>query len=287
MMDVVKLSGRMIARLAAPFDGGSGPTHNVIERIWVSEEASDYLPEEGNKAERVMGGLKALRDGRRPTGDGPELPPDPVKLMRVASELAEALVVAGWVAEADVSEVLDADLPAPTGMPSERASIEAALPTAPKTVREPVSPSGPIFVVHGHDHALLHETVRVLERATAREVIVLHEQANAGRTILEKFEAHAATASYAVVLLSADDVGGAVGETAAPRGRQNVIFELGFFFGQLGRERVTVLLAPGVEQPSDIAGLVYIAVDAGGAWKYRLARELDGAGIRVTHDRIP
>jgi len=88
-------------------------------------------------------------------------------------------------------------------------------------------------VVHGHDHQLLHQAVRVLERATSREVTVLHEQPNAGRTLLEKFEAHAAEASYAVVLLTADDVGGAAGKAAAPRGRQNVIFELGFFFGKL------------------------------------------------------
>jgi predicted nucleotide-binding protein len=65
-----------------------------------------------------------------------------------------------------------------------------------------------------------------------------------------------------------------------PRGRQNVIFELGFFFGKLGRERVCVLLAGGVEEPSDIAGLVYITIDAGGAWKYQLARELTAADIR-------
>src|SRR5207244_1834655 len=103
----------------------------------------------------------------------------------------------------------------------------------------------------------------------------------------EKFEAHAATAAYAVFLLTADDVGGAAGSPAAPRGRQNVIFELGFFFGKLGRARVAVLLAPGVEQPSDIAGLVYIPVDPNGVWKHHLARELSAAGIPVAHERIP
>jgi predicted nucleotide-binding protein len=51
--------------------------------------------------------------------------------------------------------------------------------------------------------------VRVLERGTSREVVVLHEQANAGRTLLEKFEAHASEAAYAVVLLTPDDRGGA------------------------------------------------------------------------------
>jgi len=50
---------------------------------------------------------------------------------------------------------------------------------------------------------------------------------------------------------------------------------------------VAVLLEPGVEQPSDIGGLVYIPIDAAGAWKYTLGRELANAGIPVTLDRIP
>jgi predicted nucleotide-binding protein len=146
---------------------------------------------------------------------------------------------------------------------------------------------GPIFLVHGHDHAKLHEAVRVLERATGRDVIVLHEQTNAGRTILEKFEDHAATASYAVVLLTADDYGGPAGATAQARARQNVIFELGFFFGLLGRGRVAVLLDQGVEQPSDIDGLVYIGLDLAGAWKQALARELEAVGMPIDYSRIP
>jgi predicted nucleotide-binding protein len=146
-----------------------------------------------------------------------------------------------------------------------------------------------IFVVHGHALAELHETVRVLERMTGLEVTVLREQPNAGRTILEKFEDHAASVSYAVVLLTPDDSGGArLGETVMmPRGRQNVVFELGFFFGKLGRDRVTVLLGEGVEKPSDIEGLVYIAIDKSGAWKLQLARELQAAGIAVDYSRIP
>lgn len=147
---------------------------------------------------------------------------------------------------------------------------------------------GPIFVVHGHDHAALHNLVRVLERATGRDVIVLHEQPNAGRTILEKFEEHAVSASYSVVLLTADDEGGASSTSEhRPRGRQNVIFELGFFFGKLGRERVAVLLDPRVEKPSDIEGLVYIVLDAGGGWKQTLAKELANVGVDIDYARIP
>ena len=147
---------------------------------------------------------------------------------------------------------------------------------------------GPIFVVHGHSDVLRHEVVRVLERATGREVVVLHEQPNQGQTILEKFESHAASSAYAVVLLTGDDHGAAKSDDAQrPRGRQNVVFELGFFFGKLGRRRVAVLLEPNVEKPSDIDGLVYISVDPAGAWKYALARDLDAAGISVDQSRIP
>jgi predicted nucleotide-binding protein len=123
---------------------------------------------------------------------------------------------------------------------------------------------------------------------TGLEVIVLREQPNAGRTILEKFEDSAAVTSYAVVLLTADDIGRASSANELqPRGRQNVIFELGFFFGRLGRDRVTVLQGEGVEQPSDIGGLVYTTLDSSGAWKLALARELESANISVNYSRIP
>ncbi len=112
--------------------------------------------------------------------------------------------------------------------------------------------------------------------------MILHEQANEGRTIIEKFEDHAAEAGYAVVLLTADDVGRAAAEADEhPRARQNVDFELGFFFGALGRRRVAMLYEEAVERPSDTDGIVRIALDDAGAWKLTLARELDAVGIPV------
>jgi len=116
--------------------------------------------------------------------------------------------------------------------------------------------------------------------------IILHEQANRGRTIIEKFEQNANLARYAFVLLTPDDVGGEriEGGELRPRARQNVIFELGFFMGALGRDRVCCLYREGVEIPSDIYGLVYLpyyltinerVVD--------IVRELDAAGYNVPH----
>ncbi len=86
--------------------------------------------------------------------------------------------------------------------------------------------------------------------------------------------------------MTGDDEGGLAGGPKRARARQNVVFELGFFFGKLGRKRVAVLLDRGVEQPSDLDGLVYISLEDG-SWKHHLARELQTAGIPVDYSRLP
>jgi predicted nucleotide-binding protein len=208
---------------------------------------------------------------------------DPIKrieLVRLLEQLSDDRLSSLAVALTDAPPLV-------TYPHSVTASVESDA-TPASTAQSVDSQSRPIFVVHGRDVSVLHNAVRVLERTTGRDIIVLHEQANDGRTILEKFEFHAATAAYAVVLLTGDDEGRTAGENQyRRRGRQNVIFELGFFFGRLGRKRVAVLLQVDVEEPSDIEGLVYIRIDALGAWKLALTRELDAAGIEVDFRRIP
>jgi hypothetical protein len=65
------------------------------------------------------------------------------------------------------------------------------------------------------------------------------------------------------------------------RARQNVIFELGFFVGKVGRHKAFALVEKGVALPSDIHGLIYIPLDPGNAWRLLLVRELNAAGIWV------
>jgi hypothetical protein len=140
--------------------------------------------------------------------------------------------------------------------------------------------TGDVFIVHGSDLNKADAVARVVERETDRGAIILHEQPNGGRTLIEKLEANAQTAAYAVVVLTADDEGRKKGAShLVLRGRQNVVFELGFFCGAIGRSKVCVLFEEGVEQPSDIKGLVYIEMDVAGAWKAGLVKEFRHAGI--------
>jgi predicted nucleotide-binding protein len=144
------------------------------------------------------------------------------------------------------------------------------------------SPDAPIFVVHGRDTLRAESVAHTIATATGRKTIILRDEANLGQTLIEKFEKHAAEVSYAVIILTPDDHGALAGEVGTqPRGRQNVIFEMGYFYGLIGRRNVSVLICPGVERPSDMDGIAYITFDDGRAWKTELVRELQAAGIDV------
>ena len=136
-----------------------------------------------------------------------------------------------------------------------------------------------VFVVHGHDNGAKETVARYLSNL-GLEPIILHEQPNQGRTVIEKFEAHSQV-SFAVVLFTPDDVGHPSGkpEESKPRARQNVVLELGFFLSALGRDRVCVLYRSGVDIPSDYSGVLYHAFDDGGSWRFQLGREMKAAGI--------
>jgi predicted nucleotide-binding protein len=164
----------------------------------------------------------------------------------------------------------------------------------------PSSARGKIFVVHGHDEKLKVQVTRFLEQMNLQPII-LHEQPNRGQTIIEKFEKHS-DVSFAVVLLTPDDVGGEDNKTSSgifrtilhedddpklkPRARQNVIFEFGYFIGKLGRSNVCGLYCEGVELPSDYSGVLYTKVDNEGAWQFKLVKELRAAGFTVDANDI-
>jgi predicted nucleotide-binding protein len=142
-----------------------------------------------------------------------------------------------------------------------------------------------IFVVHGHDNEMKQTVARFLERL-GFEPIILHEHANAGDTIIEKFERHS-DVTFAVVLLSPDDVGSASVDkkNLQPRARQNVVLELGYFIGRLGRSHVCALVRGQVEIPSDFHGVAYVPFE-GDAWKLHVVKELKHLGYEIDANKV-
>ncbi len=139
-----------------------------------------------------------------------------------------------------------------------------------------------VFLAHGHDEEFLQTTARFLEQLNLK-IIILREQPNQGRTIIEKIVDYS-DVGFAVVLLTPDDEGRSISsqsEKLRPRARQNVILELGFFLGTLGRKKVCALYSKDVEIPSDYAGVLFVELDASGAWKSKLVREIKAAGLDV------
>lgn len=164
-------------------------------------------------------------------------------------------------------------------------NLEVELENDSVQVEVPVATSkrkNDVFLVHGHDDAALHGVARFLEQLGINPII-LNEQANKGRTVIEKLTDHS-DVGFAVILLTPDDVGRSSKQPAGEeklRARQNVILELGYFLGKIGRDKVCPLYVSGVEIPSDYHGVVYTLLDDAGAWKLALARELKVAGFPV------
>ena len=161
------------------------------------------------------------------------------------------------------------------------------------TSHEPAS-VGPVtvFVVHGRAEAARLEVENLIRRATKVEPVVLADQIGGGAvTLIEKLEEHLGTgsaATFAVIIMTGDDLGrlNEEGEHDRPRARQNVVLELGYAMGTLGRRRVAILHEDGLELPSDISGIAYYPLDSAGAWKTRILGELKAAGIAVDADAL-
>lgn len=137
-----------------------------------------------------------------------------------------------------------------------------------------------IFIIHGHDEGIKEAVARFLTKIGLNPII-LHEQPNQGRTIIEKFQDHSAV-SYAIALFTPDDIGSVkTPENLQPRARQNVVFEFGYFIGNLGRKYVCGLFDESVEIPSDYQGVIYIPIDKAGNWRFRLVKELKSVGFDI------
>jgi CheY-like chemotaxis protein len=141
------------------------------------------------------------------------------------------------------------------------------------------APKPRAFIVHGRDESALLQLKNYLQNTMGwPEPVVLREQPNCGRTLIEKFEDYSDRVDCVFVLLTPDDAAASAAAKDPRRSRQNVIFELGFFFAQLGRlsGRVIILHRGPNELPTDIQGLVWIGIDNG----------IDAAGEQIRRELL-
>lgn len=156
-------------------------------------------------------------------------------------------------------------------------------------------PPESVFIVHGHDVDLLEEIETYLIQLGV-EPVVLSKMDNKHNSLFQKFLAWGGETRFAIVLITADDVGAGRFQFDAPnvgahslqfRARQNVILELGFFYGYLGWENVFVLFKkpdrvfPNFERPSDLDGVLFEEVDDTDKWKKYLRERLEEAGFQL------
>jgi len=156
-----------------------------------------------------------------------------------------------------------------------------------------IEKSRKIFIVHGHDYRL-REQLELFLRSLEFKPIILDRRANKGTILIEKLEKNIDKVGYAFVLLTPDDVCSARRKTRKKeyRARQNVIFELGYLMGKLGRKNICCLYdkrdkrGERVTLPSDILGLVYKEITSTlKEIELYLVKELQAVGYEVVLER--
>jgi Predicted nucleotide-binding protein containing TIR -like domain len=142
-----------------------------------------------------------------------------------------------------------------------------------------------VFIVHGKNDGIKAQVSNLILKLGLKP-IVLHEQANQGKTIIEKFEKHS-DVSAAIILFTDDDLGKYKDDPDLEvRARQNAIFEAGYFIGKLGRENTIILVSSNINIPSDLQGYVYIELDLKQRWHLDVAKELKAIGFDIDMNRL-
>jgi predicted nucleotide-binding protein len=187
--------------------------------------------------------------------------------------------------------------PSPPVTKAEAPVIAADIAREVRSSGEGLAPRGTpktVFVVHGHDADALTQLEEFLNSVDI-ESIVLSRQDESAQSLFQKFMAVGGRAGFAIVIMGADDYGASrrqydasgVGDRALQfRARQNVVLELGFFYGKLGWENVFVVykrpdrVFPNFERPSDLEGVVFDSMEDA-TWRTKLARRLSAAGFEL------
>jgi predicted nucleotide-binding protein len=203
------------------------------------------------------------RERERAGENAPSRREDELDEPAVGAELAPAPSFAAELAQQADGEVS-----------AERAGAPGAAPTQAKQV----------LLAHGRNERWMKAVARLLEQAGTHEVAILNERAGDRHPLSQQFSGHTPSSHYAVVLLTADDIGAPRVDSEdepyySPRPHQAVVFEMGFLVAALEPGRVCVLYEEGVQLPCDLEDVAYVRLDMAGTWQPKLLLQLRKAGF--------
>jgi Na+/proline symporter len=140
-----------------------------------------------------------------------------------------------------------------------------------------------VFIIHGHDEEARRQVAGYVKQL-GLPAVLMQEEANNGREVLEKFE-QCSGVGYAIAILTPDDEAAAQGGQPKGRARQNVVLEIGYFLAKLGRRKVLLITRGEIELPSDLGGMGPLAINFDkDNWRQKLLNELLAAGIVFRKD---
>ncbi|MFI4990251.1 MAG: TIR domain-containing protein [Solirubrobacterales bacterium] len=167
--------------------------------------------------------------------------------------------------------------------PAERDPAAAGAP-APARTRQ-------VLVAHGRDERWKQAVEHLLEQAGEHEIRIVSQRSGERSRLSEAIGEEAPASRYAVVLLTADDIGGPRLESDSEpyfstRAHQEVVFQMGFLVAALSPGRVCVLYEDGVELPYDLEGVSHVRLDLAGTWQPKLLLHLRRAGFDYDMNKL-
>jgi predicted nucleotide-binding protein len=186
-----------------------------------------------------------------------------------------------------------AELAHPQQVGAELAQHAQPSPPAEREPRHAPAPAGTrdVYLAHGRDEKWKQAVEHLLEQSGEHEIKIVNRRAHERARLTDELREDPQGSHYAVVLLTADDVGGARLESDtepyfSTRAHQQVVFEMGFLVAALTPGRVCVLYEDGVELPCDLDGVSHVRLDLAGTWQPKLLLHLRRAGFDYDMNRL-
>lgn len=140
-------------------------------------------------------------------------------------------------------------------------------------------PTKNVFIVHGHDETNLLKLEKLIKNRFKLTPLIMKDEPGQSRTLIEKLEHLGKDTSYSFVIYTPDDII-ELEDNRYAQARPNVIFELGWFFGRLGRQNVCILYQKGTKIHTDLEGIHRIEFNESVEEKILdIEKELKAAGL--------